>query len=276
MEIDKILDGVLEEIEISIKKKSKRKCKTALTKKNKKAIKKASETQQKPKPKPKPPSPQPKEKTPILEEVDESIDDIDDIDESEMMSLGKNLKKINNKNHKNMYYISHKILHNFVEKMSKTCINIDEQIFEKYMSNDFNDIMMKFINNLNKKNKKALQKDLRCMGRKIDGQQCTRRKQDGNDYCQSHYKRLTNGRIDEAMKEGKKKNKRGRKRKVEFDPRVYDNDFVTVWADIVDGDRVLVDSYNNVYTYDVQKPIYLGKKSIEATLLKVPFTEVKN
>ncbi len=79
----------------------------------------------------------------------------------------------------------------------------------------------------------------------------------------------------ELMKneEGKKKNKRGRKRKVEFDPRVFDNDYVTVWEDIVDGDKVLVDVNNNVYSFDVQNPKYLGKKSIEATLVNTPYTE---
>jgi len=258
MDMDEILDEVLNEIKLSKKKAIPKRGKTTLTKKNKSAIKKASEVQKSVSP----PPPQ-KIENDNEEEEEEFID----------MMLGKNLGKFNNKNYNNMYYISHKILLNFAEKIAKNGGNIDDNFVENFISGEFNDIMMAFINNLNKRSRKSLHDDLRCMGRKIDGKQCTRRKQDGYEYCQSHYKKLTNGRIDEEMKEGKKKNKRGRKRKVEFDPRVFDNDYITAWEDIVDGDKVLVDVNNNVYTFDVQNPTYLGKKSIESTLIKVPYTE---
>lgn len=261
--MDNILDGVLDEIKITKKKHTVKKAKTILTKKNKNAIKKASKVQSK--------SPDVKP----LQLPSSSLKKTEDNDDAQLieMMLGKNLGKFNNKNYKNMYYISHKILMNFIEKICDNGHVIDETLIEKYISGEFNDIMMTFINNLNKRSRKSLQDELRCMGRKIDGKQCTRRKQDGYEYCQSHYKRLTNGRIDEEMKEGKKKNKRGRKRKVEFDPRVFDNDYITAWADIVDGEKVLVDVNNNVYTFDVQNPKYLGKKNIDATLNKVPYTE---
>lgn len=285
-DMDEILNGVLEEIKFSTKQKIvSKKGKSLLSKKNKNAIKMASKSELVVN------TPQKKNKNrnhknnhnnnndmnDMNDIMDDDIkyDDNDEIymDDSQIMMIGKNLGKLNNKNYKNMYYISHKILHNFVDKMIEKGHNIHKNIVDNFVSEDFNEIMIKFIKNLNKKNKKSLQNDLRCMGRKIDGQQCTRRKHDGQDYCQSHYKRLTNGRIDEAVREERKKNKRGRKRKVEFDPRVFDNDYVTVWAEIVDGERVLVDDKGNVYTFDVQNPVYLGKKNIDATLSKVPYTD---
>ena len=41
--------------------------------------------------------------------------------------------------------------------------------------------------------------------------------------------------------------KRGRKPKIEFDPRQYDPNYITLWEDIVDNQKVLVDIKNNVY-----------------------------
>ena len=51
---------------------------------------------------------------------------------------------------------------------------------------------------------KKLDKELMCKGRKLDGEQCTRKKKDGYDFCQSHLKKLPNGRIDEESKLPKK------------------------------------------------------------------------
>ena len=112
--------------------------------------------------------------------------------------LNKTLNGLDNKNFKNMYYISYKILFGFVEKLKEDDkIDIDKQDLENFIEKDFNEIMQKFTNNLKKRNRKTLQNELRCMGRKIDGKQCTRRKKNGCEYCQSHYKKLTNGRIDD-------------------------------------------------------------------------------
>ena len=290
MDMDKILDNVLEDIKFSNNKNINKKNKTTLSKKNKNSIKKVEVVKLLPN---SPPIESIKSiksnesnesiklnksiKSNDNRSIKELVED-DDVDNSQLIELmlGNNLGKINNKNYKNMYYISHKILLNFVKKATEEGHNINDKFVDSFINDNFNDIMTNFINNLNKRNRKSLQDDLRCMGRKIDDQQCTRRKQDGYDYCQSHYKRLTNGRIDEDMKKAKKKNKRGRKRKVEFDPRVCDNDYVTVWADIVDGNKVLVDVNNNVYLFDVHNPTYIGKKSLDSSLIKVPYTEIKN
>ena len=59
----------------------------------------------------------------------------------------------------------------------------------------------------------VLPKEVRCMGRKIDGEQCTRSRRNGCDYCLSHSKRLPHGRIDDPNYVKKVKGKRGRKKK---------------------------------------------------------------
>lgn len=183
--------------------------------------------------------------------------------------LNNILNSIDNKNFKNMYYISYKIIFGFIEELKNNNVQISDKVVENFINKDFNDIMNKFTNNLKKRNRKTLQNDLRCMGRKIDGKQCTRRKKNGNEYCQSHLKKLTNGRIDEDYTQPKKKNKRGRKRKVEFDPRAYDDEYITTWEDIVDDEKVLVDVNNNVYSFDLTNPKLLGKKSLDGKLIKL-------
>lgn len=60
--------------------------------------------------------------------------------------------------------------------------------------------------------------------------------------------------------------KRGRKSKIQFDPRQYDNEYITLWEDIVEGEKVLIDNANNIYTFDLEHPVYIGKKDITKTL----------
>ena len=88
-----------------------------------------------------------------------------------------------------------------------------------------------------------------CMGRKIDGLQCTRRRLPNSEYCKSHCRKLPNGRIDEPNPLPKVKAKRGRKRKVEFDPRQNDDEYVTLWEKILEGEKYLVDIKGHVFTY---------------------------
>ena len=59
------------------------------------------------------------------------------------------------------------------------------------------------------------------------------------------------------------KSRRGRKRKVVFDPRRNDNEYITVWEDLIDGHKVLIDNKNNIYTFDIINPVYLGKKTLD-------------
>ena len=63
-----------------------------------------------------------------------------------------------------------------------------------------------------------------------------------------------------------KKSKRGRKTKLPFDPRQYDNEYITLWEDILEGEKVLVDNANNVYTFDLEHPVFIGKKDVTVKL----------
>ena len=105
-----------------------------------------------------------------------------------------------------------------------------------------------------------------CLGRKLDGKQCTRKKHIDSNFCKSHYNKLSNGRIDQPNNKVIKCNKRGRKRKVAFDPRQYDNEYITLWEDIIEGEKVLIDINNNIFTFDLESPQYIGKKEINSKL----------
>lgn len=109
---------------------------------------------------------------------------------------------------------------------------------------------------IKKRNRRSLPKDLQCMGRKLDGYQCTRSKRSGNDYCLSHIKRLPHGRIDDDYNM-KEKGKRGRKKKP-FDMNY--GEYVATYVEILDNIKVLVDNSNNVYSYNINSPKFLGKK----------------
>ena len=64
--------------------------------------------------------------------------------------------------------------------------------------------------------------------------------------------------------------KRGRKARKVFDPKKNDKNYLTLWEDIVEGERVLVDINNNVYTYNLEHPRYIGKKDITIPLNITP------
>lgn len=182
--------------------------------------------------------------------------------------LDKNMNGIENKTTKSMYYMASKIILEFVDLLQNNQIEIPKKLVNDYIIKNCISSITKYNNNVRKRNRKKLSNELRCMGRKIDGRQCTRRKKTGCDYCQSHIKKLTNGRIDQDYDTNKKKNKRGRKRKIEFDPRAYDSEYVTLWEDIVNNEKVLIDINNNVYTFNVTTPTYLGKKALDGSLIK--------
>jgi hypothetical protein len=130
----------------------------------------------------------------------------------------------------------------------------DINILENY-DDDISKIGLKL--GIKKRNRRSLPKEMQCMGRKLDGYQCTRSKRSGSDYCLSHIKRLPHGRIDDNSYNLKEKGKRGRKKKP-FD--ITDGEYVATCMEILDNKKVLVDNNNNVYTYNIDDPKRLGKK----------------
>ena len=130
--------------------------------------------------------------------------------------------------------------------------NLDSnQVLEKY-SNEIIKIGSKF--GVKKRNRRVLAPDLQCMGRKLDGKQCTRGKRDNSEFCKSHENKLPYGRIDEPFK-GKEINKRGRKRKDK------NNNFIATHVEVFEGKNYLVDDKNFVYSFNINNPEFLGIKS---------------
>lgn len=187
------------------------------------------------------------------------INNIDDI-------LNNNLVSFDNKLQSSMFFITYKSLITIgKELLDKYNIKLPDELFYNSITNVIPGLIKEYNSNLKKRCKKVFSPDMICLGRKLDNKQCSRKKHNGSDFCKSHLRKLSNGRIDQPIISNK--NKRGRKRKVQFDPRQYDNEYITLWEDLIDGNKVLVDINNNVYTFDVNNPVYIGKKHIDLKIL---------
>jgi hypothetical protein len=71
--------------------------------------------------------------------------------------------------------------------------------------------------------------------------------------------------------------KRGRKRKIPIDIKYTNTDYIVMWPEICMAQKVLVDRYDNVYTYDLNSPLWLGVKTafgkIDNVTHKAPLTK---
>ena len=72
----------------------------------------------------------------------------------------------------------------------------------------------------------------RCMARRANGEQCTRRKKDGECFCGTHNKGTPHGVVDSSQEETKKTVK------------------IEVWVQDIQGINYYIDSDNNVYMPD--------------------------
>jgi hypothetical protein len=79
---------------------------------------------------------------------------------------------------------------------------------------------------------------------------------------------------DPAVKQQKK---RGRKRKIPINIKYNDPDYIVMWPEICMAQKVLVDKYDNVYSFDLEQPIWLGVKTvygkIDNSTHKAPLTK---
>ncbi len=111
---------------------------------------------------------------------------------------------------------------------------------------------------IKKRNRRILDNNKRCMGRKFDGNQCTRSRRGDAHYCLSHEKNLPQGRIDDVSFKPKEKGKRGRKKKIHA--FANDENYIATTRENFGGNiEYLVDENKNVYTYNIEKPVYVGK-----------------
>lgn len=143
--------------------------------------------------------------------------------------------------------------------------SIIEKICNNYNLNS-NDVLQKYnIDILNigakfgvkKRNRRVLPSDKQCMGRKLDGKQCTRGRKDNSEFCKSHQNKLPFGRIDDDDYCIKEPSKRGRKKKNNV---LNCNKYIVTHIEEIEGSNYLVDDNNLVYSFDVNNPSFLGIK----------------
>ena len=109
---------------------------------------------------------------------------------------------------------------------------------------------------IKKRIRRILPDELMCMGRKLDGEQCSRSRLNNSEYCLTHKKRLPNGRIDDSSYVPKEKGKRGRKKK--YSDIENSEDYIPTQFIEINGEKFLKDFDNNIYTYDLDNPTYRG------------------
>lgn len=184
--------------------------------------------------------------------------------------LNNDLIKFDNRAQTSSFYVCTKALTMFYNDITQNYnVTLPRKVLEQYITNVIPNLIKEFNGNLKKRCKKNINIETLCLGRKIDGRQCTRKKHIGFEFCKSHLRKLSNGRVDNTSNSNIGiKSKRGRKRKVEFDPRQYDNEYVTLWEDIINDEKVFVDNFNNVYTFDLKAPRFLGKKKLDFNIEK--------
>ena len=244
---------------------------------------------------------------------DENIDSKDENIKIKLDSiLDKKLVKFDNKQQMSMFFIAYKSIDALSKELFESAnYTIPDEIIKNVLLGTVPSLIKEYNSNLRKRCRNignlSEMDDTFCLGRKINGTQCTRKKYNNNDFCKNHIKKLSNGRVDipldkstraeqvpiivqnqkeqsqltldhnsKLVKETDnlnkidiaesklskpiKTSKRGRKSKIQFDPRQYDNEYITLWEDIVEGEKVLIDNSNNIYTFDLEHPVYIGKK----------------
>lgn len=91
-----------------------------------------------------------------------------------------------------------------------------------------------------KKKNKPPTAECRCMAKKADGFQCTRRRKSDSEYCGKHINNIKFGRVDDDMTHQGENYKKTRRVNIE-------------------GEYYLVDDDNLVYSYNKNNPTLMGK-----------------
>ena len=136
-----------------------------------------------------------------------------------------------------------------------------DDTLENFMPKEiyFREVVNNIIQQQKKKvNKRNLPCNERCLGRKMDLSQCTRKRKDGAEFCGSHIKNLPNGKIgDDGNCFNKKKGERGRKRKNYYE-NVGDNEILTT-KKYIGNELYLMDTNGIIYTYNQEYPVICGR-----------------
>lgn len=109
-----------------------------------------------------------------------------------------------------------------------------------------------------------------CIGRRIDNLQCSRLKCNNEELCKYHLKKLSNGTINDTITKSipiqHSRTRRGRKRKVDYDPKINDKNYVILWEHVIDDNKYLTDKYGNIYTLDLIHPKFIGIQTLDNKL----------
>ena len=132
--------------------------------------------------------------------------------------------------------------------------NLEYANLKELLAEDISKFSIKL--GVKKRNRRVLPADKQCMGRKLDGKQCTRgRYKEGCDYCKSHANKLPLGRIDDVL-EHKEPLPRGRKKK----SGKKSTEFIVTKIETIGDHNYLVDDRNFVFSFDTKSPEFLGIK----------------
>ena len=155
-----------------------------------------------------------------------------------------------------------KIIKDILKNVAQNKMLDEFELIENYLPNKsfFNKETNEIIQKRKKKsNRRRLPDNERCLGRKIDCTQCTRKRKDGSQFCISHQKNLPNGMIgDNGDCFNKQKGKRGRKRK----EIIMNNDEYILTTKYYVGNTIYLKDSNNFlikYNEDDSRPIIAGK-----------------
>lgn len=156
--------------------------------------------------------------------------------------------------------VSNDLLKIVSDEIDKIVYTISETYNLKY--GDVKDLVKEDINKLGiklgikKRNRRILPADKQCMGRKLDGNQCTRgRYKEECDYCKSHANKLPLGRIDDEY-HAKEPLPRGRKKK----QNRKSSEYIVTKIETIGEQNYLVDGRNLVFSFDTKNPKFLGVK----------------
>ena len=132
--------------------------------------------------------------------------------------------------------------------------NLSISDIRDHVKDDLNKMSIKL--GIKKRNRRVLPPDKQCMGRKLDGKQCTRgRYKECSEFCKSHDNKLPLGRIDDEYVQ-KEPSQRGRKRK----NGKKSSEYILTHIETIDERNYLVDDRNFVYSFDTNNPRFLGIK----------------
>ena len=139
----------------------------------------------------------------------------------------------------------------------------DISFLEKYTKN-IHELSLKL--GMKKRNRRVLNDNVRCMGRKIDEQQCTRGRLKNCEFCKSHRDNLPHGRFDDITYQSPQKGKRGRKKS---DKNYNNGEYIATHLEMINEIQYLVTDDKLVFSYNIDNPTFIGKKNDKGKIEKI-------